>query len=156
MSVTQTTRPDIAHLSAESEAATVVGGAGLTDAPHLPVPASSLPVAALQAWDTDSDLEQPASATSVWGRRGVCLGLAVLWLAGMAALVASCAGWYSRDEGRRTNDEGQWTDEGQPLTQSSVLSSQSLRWTWAETGVFGGLVVLSLVTHLAFLDQIPW
>src|SRR5438046_1559970 len=80
MSITQTTRPDIARPS-DDPGATTASGAGLTDAPHLPVPAPSLPVAALQAWDTDSDLERPVNPTSVWGRRGVWLGLAAFLVA---------------------------------------------------------------------------
>ena len=80
MSTTQTTRPDIAHPSDDSEAATTPDGAGIAEVPRLPVMASSTR-ATLQAWDTNSDLERPATPTSVWGRRGVWLGLAAFVVA---------------------------------------------------------------------------
>ncbi len=78
----------------------------------------------------------------------------VLWLAGMALLLLSCALWYPRREAAIE------TDDRQPTTnpQSAIRNPQSeaLAWTRSEIFVFGGLVALSLFTHLAFLDQIPW
>ena len=64
------------------------------------------------------------------------------------------------DEGRRTKDEGRpaeiasssLTDNHQPTT----INPQPFRIPHSEALVFAGLIVLSLITHLAFLDQIPW
>src|SRR5512133_1155520 len=78
MSITQTTRPDIADQSDDPAAAT----AGTGEATYLPIRTSTAPAASvLQAWDTDSDLEQPTGGTSVWGRRGLWLGLVAFFVA---------------------------------------------------------------------------
>jgi hypothetical protein len=81
----------------------------------------------------------------------------VLWLASMAVLVLSCARWYpTKDEGRlSTKDEGRKTKDGLSPKQLR-FTHYALRITHSELIVFFGLVALSLVTHLAFLDQIPW
>ena len=62
----------------------------------------------------------------------------VLWLAGMVALVVSCARWYGRTMDESSPSAHRWTDDALPVPQSSVLSPQPLRWTWVEGGVFGG------------------
>jgi hypothetical protein len=65
---------------------------------------------------------------------GAIFGLqGILWLAALALFVASCVGW--RGDG---------------------VSSGSLPWTRGEAIVFAGIVALSLLTHLAWLHDIPW
>ena len=59
----------------------------------------------------------------------------VFWLASMGLLLLSCARWYP---GTQTE-----ADLGPP-------------WTRAEGLAFGGIVALSLFTHLAWLYEIPW
>jgi hypothetical protein len=104
----------------------------------------------------------------------------VLWLAGMALLLLSCAFWYPRrdavletDEGRPTTDDRRSTkdegrtvlsvrmkdDEGRKLNPQSAIrnpQSEAPAWIRLEILVFAGLVALSLITHLALLDQLPW
>jgi 4-amino-4-deoxy-L-arabinose transferase-like glycosyltransferase len=58
-----------------------------------------------------------------------------LWVGSMLLLLASCARWYPS-----TSRE---TDLGPA-------------WTRGEAAIFLGLIALSLVTHLAYLDAIPW
>ncbi|MFL5731712.1 MAG: glycosyltransferase family 39 protein [Chloroflexia bacterium] len=69
-----------------------------------------------------------AAPNALFGAQGV------LWLAGMALLVASCARWYPGGTGAATEEPA---------------------WTRLEV-VFAGLVGLSLVTHVALLQEIPW
>ena len=63
-----------------------------------------------------------------------------MWIAGMAVLLLSSYGW--------------------PASAPSQFAGMSTPgippWTRAETSLFGALVSLSLVTHLAFLNEIPW
>jgi Dolichyl-phosphate-mannose-protein mannosyltransferase len=70
-----------------------------------------------------------ADPNALFGLQGV------LWLAGMCLLLISCARWYPRSGGD---------------------AADQAPWTRVEGLVFGGLVALSLVTHLAFLNDIPW
>jgi 4-amino-4-deoxy-L-arabinose transferase-like glycosyltransferase len=58
-----------------------------------------------------------------------------LWLLSMALLVAACARWYPADQRER--------DLGPP-------------WTRQEAVLFGGILALSLFTHVAYLTEIPW
>ncbi|MGI8586390.1 MAG: ArnT family glycosyltransferase [Chloroflexia bacterium] len=58
-----------------------------------------------------------------------------LWLGSMGLLLLSCARWYPRARPE--------TAVGPP-------------WTRAEIVLFVGLLALSLVTRLAYLDEIPW
>jgi len=57
------------------------------------------------------------------------------WVASMSILLFSCSEWYPRAP--RTPDPGP-------------------PWTRAEGALFLGLLALALVTHLAWLDEIPW
>ncbi len=59
----------------------------------------------------------------------------VFWVASMALLLLSCARWYPRTQRE--------ADLGPP-------------WTRAEALAFAGIIVLSFVTHLGWLDEIPW
>ncbi|MDQ6695342.1 MAG: glycosyltransferase family 39 protein, partial [Chloroflexota bacterium] len=69
-----------------------------------------------------------ADPNALFGLQGI------LWLAGIALLLVSCMFWYGPD------------------------SREGLgpRWTRLEAGIFTGIILLSLITHLAFLDEIPW
>lgn len=59
----------------------------------------------------------------------------VLWLASVAVLIGSCASWRSKAGG---------------------IIIRNPRWSRMEVAVLAGILVLSLVTHLAFLADIPW
>jgi hypothetical protein len=88
---------------------------------------------------------------------GAIFGLqGVLWLASMAVLLVSCARWYpTKDEGRKTTDDGRPTTDDRPVERAGIRHS-AFGIRHSEPLVFAGLIALSLVTHLAFLDQIPW
>jgi hypothetical protein len=58
-----------------------------------------------------------------------------LWLASMGLLLGASARWYPRDQPDPALDPP---------------------WTRGERALFLGLVALALLTHLAFLDAIPW
>jgi 4-amino-4-deoxy-L-arabinose transferase-like glycosyltransferase len=58
-----------------------------------------------------------------------------LWLASMGLLIAACARWYPRDQPDPALDPP---------------------WTQGERALFLALVALALLTHVAFLDAIPW
>jgi hypothetical protein len=70
-----------------------------------------------------------ADPNAIFGLQGV------LWLAGICLLLVSCSRWYSRTD---------------------PAAGEAPPWTRTEGLLFAGLVALSLVTHLAFLQEIPW
>src|SRR5207249_4143485 len=82
--------------------------------------------AALAAWSVLAYLADPGA---IFGWQGV------LWLASMGLLLISCARWVRRDS-----------------AEASLVPA----WTRIEVLGFAGLVALSLLTRLAFLDRIPW
>jgi 4-amino-4-deoxy-L-arabinose transferase-like glycosyltransferase len=80
----------------------------------------------------DSVLVYLRDPNAIFGLQGV------LWVASMALLLLSCARWYPRPSTQADSEE-----LGPPRTRREVL-------------LLVGLVALSLVIHLALLDQIPW
>ena len=76
-----------------------------------------------------SILTYRAEPDAIFGLHGV------LWLASIALVIASCV---------------RWRPSGAPLF------AQEEPWTRQERIAFGALILLSLITHLAFLSDIPW
>ncbi len=85
------------------------------------VAGAGLAVASIRAYMADP--------SAIFGLQGV------LWLASMAVLAVSCAGWYTKRDAETTPEPA---------------------WTRQEIAILAGILVVSLVTHLALLDQIPW
>jgi hypothetical protein len=70
-----------------------------------------------------------------WAEPGAVFGgQGVLWVASVALLVASCWGWGARH----------------------VQGDHGEAWSRGEIAILAGIVALSLFTHLAWLNDIPW
>lgn len=77
-----------------------------------------------------------ASFFAFWAKPDDFFGLqGALWLASMGLLLLSCARWYPRKS-------------SEPGVEPP--------WTWAEVALLLSILIAALITHLVWLQQIPW
>lgn len=94
-----------------------------------------------------------ASPDAIFGWQGI------LWLGSMGLLIASCARWH-RDDGRERLRETE-AEKGGGTSTSTLRPlyrrlSSAVRRTSPEIAIFTGILVLSLLTRLAWLNEVPW